>query len=506
MTSSANTVSTPQALPVLQAQGLRKAFGGVQAVAGVDLTVHAGEMLALIGPNGAGKSTVFNLLNGQLAPDAGQVRVLEHDVTGLPPRAIWRLGVGRTFQMADTFTSLSVVENVQTALLAADGRSWSVSRRATRYRRADALWLLAQVGLAAQAEHATRSLAYADLKRLELALALAHRPAVLLMDEPTAGMAHAERHALMSLAQRLVEERQLAVLFTEHSMDMVFTFADRVMVLAEGRVMADGSPAEVQASPQVRAVYLGGLSVGSDQLLQPSAARGADSAPRQARPLLQVSGLRAWYGQAQALFGLSFVVNTGEVVALVGPNGAGKSTTLKALMGLLPAEGGRAQGEAHFDGTPLLGLAAHQAARLGLGYAPEDRRVFADLTVMENLGVGRKPMRAGTHPSPWTPERLFDLFPNLGRMRQRKAAQMSGGEQQMLSIARTLMGNPRLLLLDEPSEGIAPVIVEQLAAAIARLKAEGVSVLLSEQNPALVDAVADRRYALLDGSVSPPQA
>jgi branched-chain amino acid transport system ATP-binding protein len=493
---------------VLDAQGLHKAFGGVQAVAGVSLQVQAGEMLALIGPNGAGKSTVFNLINGQLRPDAGRVVLRGHDATGLSPREIWRLGVGRTFQMAETFSSLTVVENVQTALLAADGEALSLARRGTQHRRGDALALLAQVGLAAQALQPTRALAYANLKRLELALALAHQPALLLMDEPTAGMAHDERHALMALARQLTRERQLAVLFTEHSMDVVFAFADRVMVLAEGRVMAEGTPAEVQVDAQVKAVYLGGVVGAADAATTDTAVATAPAvaAHTPARPpLLSVSRLEAWYGQAQALFGLGFEVGVGEVVALMGPNGAGKSTTLKALMGLLPAEGGRAQGEARLDGAALLGLAPHQAAALGLGYVPEDRRVFADLSVLENLEVGRK---AGTAPgpSPWTPERLFELFPNLGRMRQRKAAQMSGGEQQMLTIARTLMGNPRLLLLDEPSEGIAPVIVEQLAAAIRQLKAAGVSVLLSEQNPALVDAVADRRYVLRDGHLPPAQA
>ena len=216
--------------------------------------------------------------------------------------------------------------------------------------------------------------------------------------------------------------------------------------------------------------------------------------------LLQAQGLCAWYGAAQVVYGVDLQVQRGEVVALLGRNGAGKSTTLKALMGLV----GQRRGTVHFMGHDISGTEPHVAARLGLGYVPEDRRVFTDLTVMENLEVGKQPTRHwpdGSAAPLWTPERLFTLFPNLGEMPQRPGGQMSGGEQQMLTVARTLMGNPFLVLLDEPSEGVAPVIVEQMVGMILALKNQGVSILLSEQNMHFAALVADRAYVLEKGQI-----
>ena len=214
-----------------------------------------------------------------------------------------------------------------------------------------------------------------------------------------------------------------------------------------------------------------------------------------AERVLDVTGLRAGYGPAEVLFGVELHLVRGEVAALMGRNGAGKSTTLKAIMGLLPPRAGSVR----FAGQEIAGVAPYRIARLGLGYVPEDRRVFTDLTVMENLAVGRRAAPSGR--SPWTPERLFDIFPNLAEMRKRRAGAMSGGEQQMLTIARTLMGNPEAVLLDEPSEGLAPVIVEQMAEAVLHMKNEGIAVLVSEQNLDFAAAVADRALILEKGSV-----
>ncbi|MDD0811171.1 ABC transporter ATP-binding protein [Curvibacter sp. RS43] len=217
-------------------------------------------------------------------------------------------------------------------------------------------------------------------------------------------------------------------------------------------------------------------------------------------PLLQAQGLAAWYGAAQILYDVDLEVRRGEVVALMGRNGAGKSTTLKALMGMLA----KRRGQIHFMGQDISRGEPHTAARLGLGFVPEDRRIFTDLTVTENLAVGRQPPRRwpdGSAAPEWTPERLFKLFPNLGEMQQRPGGRMSGGEQQMLTVARTLMGNPYLVLLDEPSEGVAPVIVEQMAHMILELKAQGVSILLSEQNMHFAELVSDRAYVLEKGQI-----
>ncbi|MGF6233149.1 branched-chain amino acid transport system ATP-binding protein [Inquilinus ginsengisoli] len=210
---------------------------------------------------------------------------------------------------------------------------------------------------------------------------------------------------------------------------------------------------------------------------------------------LSVSGLNAHYGPAHILFDVGFEVGAGEVVAFLGRNGAGKSTTFRALMGLVP----RREGRILFRGADIAAKPTHEIARAGLGYVPEDRRIFTDLTVEENLAVGLQPPRPGA--PRWTPERLYTLFPNLAEMRRRPGGRMSGGEQQMLTIARTLMGNPSLVLLDEPSEGLAPKIVEQMADAILAMKREGLSVLLSEQNLHFARLISDRAYIIETGRI-----
>jgi branched-chain amino acid transport system ATP-binding protein len=244
-------------MTVLAVNGLSKSFGGVQAVRGVSFAVAAGELLAMIGPNGAGKTTCFNMVNGQIAPDAGTVEFEGRSLAGLAPRAIWRLGVGRTFQITATFGSMTVRENVQTALLSHHRRLFSLtsSSKDQFVKEADAL--LARVGMDGQADRACSTLAYGDLKRVELAIALANQPRLLLMDEPTAGMAPKERDELMRLAADLARGSKIAVLFTEHDMDVVFTHADRIIVLAEGELIAEGAPDEVRANARVREVYLG---------------------------------------------------------------------------------------------------------------------------------------------------------------------------------------------------------------------------------------------------------
>jgi branched-chain amino acid transport system ATP-binding protein len=242
---------------VLRVEGVRKAFGGVHAVAGVSMALARGEMRALIGPNGAGKSTLFNILTGQLRADAGVVEFQGRRITGLPPHAIARRGVGRTFQITATFGSLSVLENVQVARLSRAGRSRGLLAPAARLEREPALALLDQVGLAEQAGRPAGTLAYGDLKKLELAIALAGEPTLLLLDEPTAGMAPAERGALMALTATIARARALTVLFTEHDMDVVFAVADHIMVLHQGRTIAEGAPAAVRADREVQAVYLG---------------------------------------------------------------------------------------------------------------------------------------------------------------------------------------------------------------------------------------------------------
>ncbi|MFN7571180.1 MAG: ATP-binding cassette domain-containing protein [Betaproteobacteria bacterium] len=514
-------------MSLLLADGLRKHYGGVRAVDGVSFALAPGEFAALIGPNGAGKSTLFALVAGQQRADAGALRFDGTDLDALsaPQRA--RLGIGRTFQSALAFASMTVRENVQTALAAHGGILARSTRPLREVDAAAADALLARVGLAAQAARAAADLAYPDLKRLELAIALAGAPRLLLMDEPTAGMATAERFALMDLVRDVAAETGLTVLFTEHSMEVVFGYARRVLVLSQGRLIADGAPDVVRASPQARAAYFADEGEASEaqrvRLIaarepsrvvaptpppQPSPACGGGSNSRpceagegwgggvdtasqevSSNALLALRKLNAYYGRAQALFDLELEVAPGEVLALVGRNGAGKSTTLKAVMGLV-----RATGEFRLGATALGGLAPHDRARAGLGYVPQDRRIFADLTVLENLRVGSQGQSLDL-------DALLQLFPNLRDMLDRPAARISGGEQQMLAVARTLAARPRVVLLDEPSEGIAPRIVAALADAVLQLKEQGVAVLLSEQNPHFVARVADRALLLDQGRV-----
>jgi branched-chain amino acid transport system ATP-binding protein len=243
--------------PLLAVEGLTKSYGGIHAVRGVSFSLRAGEILALIGPNGAGKSTCFDMLNGQISPDAGRIRLSGEDITGKPPRAIWRLGVGRTFQITATFPTMTVRENVQVALVSHGGRLFNFWTATQNFARDEAGRLLELVGMSGYADRPCGELAYGDLKRLELAIALANEPRLLLMDEPTAGMAPRERVELMRLTARIAREKSIGVLFTEHDMDVVFEHADRILVLNRGTLIAQGSPAEVRANPQVQAIYLG---------------------------------------------------------------------------------------------------------------------------------------------------------------------------------------------------------------------------------------------------------
>ena len=243
--------------PLLAVEGLTKSYGGVHAVRGVTFALKPGEILALIGPNGAGKSTCFDMLNGQKNPDSGRIMLLGNDTTGRAPREIWRLGVGRTFQITATFPTMTVRENVQVALVSHHGQLFNLWSSTPKLARDEAGRLLELVGMSGYADRPCGELAYGDLKRLELAVALANEPKLLLMDEPTAGMAPRERIELMRLTARIAREKSIGVLFTEHDMDVVFEHADRILVLNRGNLIAEGTPAEVRGNPQVRAVYLG---------------------------------------------------------------------------------------------------------------------------------------------------------------------------------------------------------------------------------------------------------
>ncbi|ETX12107.1 ABC transporter [Marinomonas ushuaiensis DSM 15871] len=244
-------------MSLLTINNINKAFGGVKAINNVSFELPRGQLLALLGPNGAGKSTCFNMLNGQLKPDSGSIKLEGVELVGRHPRQIWNEGVGRTFQISATFGSLTVLENLQMVLLSRDKKLFRLWTPAASYYKEEALVLLDQVGMADQADRACSVLAYGDVKRVELAMALAHDPKLLLMDEPTAGMAPKERNQLVMLVKKMVIDRNLSVLFTEHSMDVVFEHADRMIVFARGELIADGGAEDIRNDPKVREVYFG---------------------------------------------------------------------------------------------------------------------------------------------------------------------------------------------------------------------------------------------------------
>ncbi len=475
---------------LLEARGVRKAFADFTAVAGVDLVLPPGGITAVIGPNGAGKTTLINLLTGKLLPDAGQVLLDGADVTRLPPSGRVRAGMARTFQVTNIFPQLTAEQNVAVPLLAKEGRALVALRALDgmpdvheRARR-----MLADVGLSERADRPAAELSHGDRRLLEIALALATAPRLLLLDEPTAGMGSGERDRVLAEIRRLADGGRLTILLVEHDMDVVFGMATRIVVLHQGKVLADGAPQQIREDARVREIYLG----------QPTAAPVAPAPPRPAaaaEPLLEVERLNAGYGLAHVLHDVSFRISRAEIVALLGRNGVGKTTTLRSLAGLTPPFPGSA---VRLFGREVAGWPPEEIARAGVSYVPDDRRIFPDLTARENLRVPVLALhrRAAGR---WTEQEIAALFPPLAAAWDRKGRHLSGGEQKMLAIARALMTDPELLLLDEPSEGLSPLIVRILVDALARIREGGVTVLAADQNLHFARAIADRALVMERG-------
>jgi branched-chain amino acid transport system ATP-binding protein len=473
---------------ILRTDKLNRQFGGVHAARDVSIAVPRGQIRAIIGPNGAGKSTLFNLLTGFLQPQSGNIYFKGQDVTGLAPHRLCRMGFARTFQIPSVSSNASVLENIQLARVSIRGELWRLFEPFCQMHVEEAEQVLSLVGLAEQAGIQARNLPFGDQKKLELAIALACDPELLLLDEPTAGMPLHERPALMGLVQAIVRAKGLTAILIEHDMDLVFSIADRITVLHRGAVVAEGLPSEVRSNTGVRKIYLGEGTAGASGQTQPAAA-GGDS-------VLTVEGLTAGYGLGMVLHNVSLSVAEGEVVCLLGRNGAGKTTTMKSIMGLVPPAGGRIV----FLGENVAGRPTYEICQMGIGYVPEDRRIFPDLTVMENLEVGRR-AQSGVQSATWTVDRVLDLFSSLKPLRHQRARFLSGGEQRMLTIARALVGNPKVLLLDEPSEGLAPLVVQALWEHIRTLKESGLAILLSEQNLWFASGLSTRVYIIDKGQI-----
>ncbi|MEG9528060.1 MAG: branched-chain amino acid ABC transporter ATP-binding protein/permease [Hyphomicrobiales bacterium] len=473
--------------PVLVADDIRKNFGPVAAVRGVSFAVADRTLHALIGPNGAGKTTAFNLLSGMFRPSAGSIRLDGHEIAGLEPHAITRAGLGRSFQITNLFPGLSVEENVRLAVQARHKAHFSPWRDALAIREIadDTAELLRWTGLSGIEQAEAGSLSYGGQRLLDMGLALATRPRVLLLDEPLAGLAAAERERVGDLIKALSAD--IPVLLVEHDIDRVFRLADRVTVMADGAVLVDGSVADARDDARVQAVYLGSGTAAIAAKPRASAA--------EAETLLAMEGVDTFYGKSHILNGVNLAVRRGEVVALLGRNGAGKSTLLKTLIGTAPPAAGRIV----LGGTDIAGLSPDRIARLGIGYVPQGRALFAGMSVAENLGLGRlrRLTGAGIH---WDEDRVLEFFPRLKERWTVDAARLSGGEQQMVAVARALSGDTRLLLLDEPFEGLSPAVTEELFEAFDRLRRE-IAIILVDHHLDLALALSDRTVALERGSV-----
>ena len=474
---------------VLEVEKINKHFGGIRAVSDSRLTLHAGQIHALIGPNGAGKTTTFNLISGMFAPDSGTVRLNGREIQGLPPHRICRQGLARSFQITNLFRGLPIYENLRLSLQAQHPGSFNVWRDIDSYPQihAETAELMKFLGLEGIEDTEGGELSYGGQRLVDLGIALGSKPQVLLMDEPLAGLAAAERERVSHLVKTIASN--IPVLIVEHDIDRVLGFSQRVTVMNEGSVLMAGTPEEARADQRVQEVYTGSGT-------PPVTGRMAGEA--KTRPqLLRFEGVNAFYGKSHILNDATLEVREGEIVALLGRNGAGKSTLLKALTGLLKP----ASGKIEFAGLDIAGMQAPDIARLGIGYVPQGRGLFAGMTVAENLALGRLARPTdGSQGVVWDEAQILKFFPRLKERMQTPADYLSGGEQQMVAVARALSGNVRLLLLDEPFEGLAPAVVQELFTLFDQLRSQ-VSILIVEHNLDLVLALADRVFALERGAV-----
>jgi ABC-type branched-subunit amino acid transport system ATPase component len=462
--------------PLLEIDGLTKRFGGLVAVKDIGFSIQAGEILGLIGPNGSGKSTVMKCIMGIERPNAGSVKLSGVDVAGWPTHRIARQGVGIVFQHARPLQRQTILEHIRLALLPDNLLMLATDHGVTR--RAEEI--AARVGLSAVMHRLPRTLPFADLRRLELAKAIARNPRVVLVDEPFAGLTAAEVADFSALIGSFRAEGH-AVLLVDHNVKSVAALVDRVFAMYLGERVAEGTADEVMRNETVRRVYLGGKIE--------TAAR-PDRQGRERTRLLDLRGLGVLYGKATALDDVSIHVGEGEFVSVVGLNGAGKTTLFNAISGLVPYSG-----SINWRGTPLAGKTPGAIARGGIVQCPETRELFGDMSVRENLDLGGQHKTA--HDAASQLAWLYDLFPILKSRQTQAARTLSGGEQQMLAIARALMMRPKLLILDEPTLGLAPVILEQLSKALETLRqTTDITVLLGEQNVTFALPHADRVYVI----------
>jgi len=470
---------------LVEAVGLGRAFGGVRAVDSVDLQVRSGEALGIVGPNGAGKSTFLGLVSGALQADQGTLKLFGQEATSLSAAARARLGVGRSHQVPRPFGQMTVEEN----LLVAQLHGGKVGGHRARQNVAG---ILDRCGLAEVAHMPASELTLLRLKRLELARALALNPRVLLLDEIGAGLVDSEVRELIALLHELKSELE-AMVIVEHVLDVIRETCDRLVVIDRGKKLTEGDPDTVFSDPQVVAVYLGtGVDEQEQEKLPRHRAHLKGSAP-----ILHVEGIAASYGAFHAVEDVSLEVRPGEVVALVGVNGAGKTTTARVISGLMRADSGTVT----FLGDNVTGRRAHEITRRGIAHCMEGRQIFGDLTVEENLLIGGRT-------APDNDERLkrvrgvYETFPILEEKRADSGKSLSGGQQQMLAVGRALMAAPKLAIFDEISLGLAPVAVDTVYQALEKISAQGLAMIIIEQNVERGLSLADRVYVLQKGRIA----
>jgi ABC-type branched-subunit amino acid transport system ATPase component/ABC-type branched-subunit amino acid transport system permease subunit len=471
---------------VLEVQGIGKSFGAFRAVDAVQFKVMDRTLHALIGPNGAGKTTTFNLLTGMVPPDEGTVTLSGASLAGVSPNKAAQMGIGRSFQITSLFPDLSVRENVRVAVQASHNGRMNPWRSVRQFDEIEdeTGQMLRWAGLAGIEDARASSLSYGGQRLLDLALALASRPSILLADEPLAGLSAVERERVGNLLKQVSES--LPVLLVEHDIDRVFQLSDYVTVMNEGKVLIDGTVAEVRSDDQVREIYIGS---GTTEVAEMAHHAVGDTV------LAKIEGINVHYGKSHILQDVSFDIREGEILALLGRNGAGKSTVLKALLGIAPVT----TGSIELAGQQLAGLETAAIARAGVGYVPQGRGLFAGMTVRQNLELGRirRQTGAGSH---WSEDEILEFFPRLGERMDTDADSLSGGEQQMAAVARALSGDTRLLLLDEPFEGLAPAVIEQLFISFDKLR-DKLSIVIVDHNLDLALALSDRTVALETGKV-----